>query len=172
MRALVRHVHAQVGLDISTLPAEAFKHLLDIQYSRSGAKSPDTVIAAADAIAAGAQPPPPTAAKSASEVVAAAAVASVTMEDSLAGLRVLDPQDPSCHTFEQVHPRHATLIWLPSWCVWRQAAVRTGLVVCTKMHKIGTAGSVSRTAVESWAGRHVAMCAATHPTILLPACVL
>lgn len=106
MRALVRHVHAQVGLDLSTLPSEAFTHLLDIQYSRSGAKSPDTVVAAADAIAAGAQPPPAAAAKSASEVVAAAAVASVTAEDSLAGLRVLDPQDPSCHIFEQVGTKH------------------------------------------------------------------
>jgi hypothetical protein len=109
MHALMRHVQAQVGLDLSTLPPEAVTHLVDIQYSRSGAKSPDTVIAAADAIAAGAQPPPPAAAKSASEVVVAAAVASVTAEDSLAGLRVLDPQDPSCHTYEQVRPRHATL---------------------------------------------------------------
>jgi hypothetical protein len=95
-------VKAQVGLDLSTLPPEAFTHCVDIKYSRSGAKSADTVIAAADAIAAGAQPPPPAAAKSAAEAAAAAAVAAVTAEDSLSGLRVLDQQDPASHTYEQV----------------------------------------------------------------------
>lgn len=102
VRALVRHVQAQVGLDLSTLPPEAFTHFVDIQYSRSGAKSADTLVAAADAIAAGAQPPPPAAAKSAAELAAAAAVAAVTAEDSLSGLRVLDHHDPACHIYEQV----------------------------------------------------------------------
>lgn len=134
VRALVRHVRAQVGLDMSSLPPEAFTHCVDIKYSRSGAKSPDTVIAAADAIAAGAQPPPPAAAKSAAEAAAAAAVAAVTAEDSLSGLRVLDGQDPACHTYEQVNKRvtcwqggldgssvcylQGVEVHVPAWCTW------------------------------------------------------
>lgn len=105
MRALIRHVNTQVGLDLSSLPPEAFTHFVDITYSRSAAKSPDTLVAATDAIAAGATPPPAAPPKTAAEVVAAAATAAVaaaTAGDSLAGLRALDPLDPAAHSYEQV----------------------------------------------------------------------
>ncbi len=106
VRALTRHVNAQVGLDLSTLPLSAFKHFVNITYSRSNAKSADTLTAAMtaamEAIAAGVQPPPAPVAKAAGEAVAKAAVAAVTVEDSLSGLKALAPLDPAAHSYEQV----------------------------------------------------------------------
>jgi hypothetical protein len=95
-------VKSQVGLDLSILPPAAFKHFVNVTYSRSNAKAGDTVTAAIEAVAAGAQPPAATAAKAAGEAAVAAAVAAVTAEDSLSGLKVLDPLDPAAHTYEQV----------------------------------------------------------------------
>jgi hypothetical protein len=98
VRALTRHVKAQVGLDLSGLPPAAFNHFVDLTYSRSDAKAADTAAAAAAAIAAGVQPPAAEAAKAAAE----AAEAAVAAEDGLAGLRGLDPLDPASHTYTQV----------------------------------------------------------------------
>jgi hypothetical protein len=98
VRALSRHIKAQVGLDLSALPPSAFTHFVDITYSRSDAKGTDTAAAAAAAIAAGVQPPAAAAAKAAADVAAAA----VAAEGGLGGLRALDPLDPACHTYTQV----------------------------------------------------------------------